>query len=249
MALTRDGFVTEICDVVGKKESASAVSGTSLQARVRTYLNWGQKRIARAYSFHELNNLKDDSATADGVKRYPLTSGTNNLGLAGVKDIRSIRLIDSENSRKLDRWNYRKLDKRFPYPTNYAEARPSIYARDGNNLEMFRIPDAIYTLYIRYSKWPTDFITGGQTSDYENKDELIITAGILETYLALEEYADAAVYLKKFIGELDDAIDVEGDVDWEPEAEPHDEGPRYRSGEPWLDPFGDIMDPLYGYGG
>ncbi len=247
MAMTRDQLVTEVCDTVGKKETGASVSGATLQTRVRTYLNWGQKRMARYYEFHELNVLNTTAATVTSVKRYPLYSGTNNLGLTGIKDIRSIRLIDSENSRTLIRWSYRKFDRWYPRPANYAVARPTIYLRDGNILEFFRIPDATYTLYIRHSKWPTDLSSGSQVSDYLNKDQLILTAGILETYLALEEYADAQIWYSRFVGQLKDAVKAEGDVDWEPEAEPHDALPSYTSGQPWLDPYGDPSDPLYGY--
>lgn len=245
--LTRDQLVTEICDVVGKRLSSASVSGASLEARARTYLDWAQRRIARFHSFYELDALQESAATVASVKRYPLTTGTNNLGLTRVKDIHSIRLIDSENSRNLIRWSYRKFDRIYPRPENYSTGRPHIYVRDGNNIEMYRIPDDAYTLYIRYPQWPTPFTSGSQTSDYDNKDELIITAGIFETYFALEEYADAKVYYQKLLGQLGNAVEVEGDVDWEPEAEPYGGDIHYGSGEPWIDPYGGALDPLHGY--
>ena len=246
MALTRDEFVTEICDVCGKKETAAAVSGATLQTRVRTYLNWAQKRIARHYNFHELNALITTATTLADVKRYPLTTGTNNFGMNRVKDVSSIRLDDSENSRKLDRWSYRKFDEHYPRPENYATLRPSIYVRWGNFLELFRIPNDTYSLKIRYPQWAQDFSSGDQTSDFQDKDQLIITAGIMETYLALEEYADAQVYFQKMLGQLKDAVRAEGDVDWEPEAETMG-AMRYTSGEYWLDPYATADDPLGGY--
>ena len=249
MAMTRDQFVTEICDIVGKSESASSVSGAVLQTRVRTYLNWAQKRVARAYSFHELSKYNETAATVADAKRYPMETGTNNFGLIRPKDIHSIRLIDGENSRTLTRWSQRKFDKWYPRPANYATSRPRIYVRWGSDLELFRIPNDAYTLYIRYSQWPTDFSTGAQTSDYTNKDQLLTTMGVFETYLALEEYTDAEIWFAKARGMIMDAVRAEGDVDWEPEAEPHMARPGYESGEPWKDPYGDAYDPLFGYGG
>ena len=245
--LTRDEFVTEICDTCGKAEAASAISGATLQTRVRTYLNWAQKRIARYYNFHELNVLYESAATVADVARYPLTTGTNNLGLTTPKDISSIRLIDDQNSRTLVRWSQRKFDRYFPYPTNYTTARPNIYIRWGNYVELFKIPDDAYTLYIRYPQWPTVFSTGSQTSDFDNKDQLVITGGILETYLALEEYGDAEVWYARFLGQLRDAVHAEGDVDWEPQAEEFDAIVRYSSGTVYDDPYGHPEDPLYGY--
>ena len=245
--LTRDEFVTEICDTVGKSVSASAVSGATLQTRVRTYLNWAQARIARFYSFHELNTLYESAATVDGTKRYPMITGTSNLGLTRPKDISSIRLIDSENSRTLVRWSQRKFDKHFPYPTNYTEQRPKLYIRWGSYVEMFPIPDDAYTLHIRYPQWPTVLSTGTQTTDFEEKDQLLITGGILETYLALEEYDDAEVWYARFLGQLKDAVVAEGDVDWEPQAEEFNAITGYSSGSPWTDPYGTPEDPLGGY--
>jgi len=138
MALTRDEFVTEICDTVGKRVSASSISGASLETRVRNYLNWAQKRIARFYSFHELNVLTETPKTVSGIKRYPFSAGTSNFGLTRPKDISSIRLIDGAYSRKITRWSTRKFDTKYPYPAQYSGGRPSIYMRDGDNIEFFK---------------------------------------------------------------------------------------------------------------
>lgn len=247
MALDRDGMVTEICDAVGKTLTASSVSGATLQDRVAVYLNWAQKRIARFYSFQELNTLNTTAALVADVKRYPITTGDNALGLTRFKDFHSIRLDDTENSRKLERWHYRKFDKHFPRPENYSTGRPNIYIRWGNYIEVFRVPNAAYDLKIRHSQWAQDFTSGTQYTDFENKDQLLVTAGVFETYFALEEYSDAGLWYPRFLGQLKDAVVAEGDVDWEPEAEPHVTNVLYASGEPWLDPYAGSDSPLSGY--
>lgn len=249
--LTRDQLVTEICDVVGKSTSALSVSGATLQTRVQSYyLNWAQRRIAKSYAFYELQAKNTSAATVASVKTYPLETGTNNLGLTSVMDIRSIILVDgtnTERSRRLKFWHYRRLDDRFPRPENYPVDIPSIYTREGDNLEFFRIPDAAYTLNIRYNKWPTAFSTSSQVSDFSNKDELIVTAGVLETYLALEEYADAAIWLQRFIGQLKDAIADDEDVDWEPQADFFRTDRMPPNASPWLSASGNPDDPMWGY--
>lgn len=249
--LTRDQLVTEICDVVGKSTSALAVSGATLQTRVQgNYLNWAQRRIAKSYDFYELQAKSTSAVTVADVKTYPLETGTNNLGLTQVKDIRSIVLIDgtnTERSRKLTFWNYRRFDEHIPRPENYPTDIPSIYTREGDNLELFRIPNAAYTMNIRYCKWPTNFTTGSQVSDYTDKDELIVTAGVLETYLALEEYNDAAIWMQRFLGQLRDSIMDEGDTDWEPTAQDFRSSPPMFNSRPWASASGQPGDPLYGY--
>ena len=246
--LTRDELTTEIADIVGKSVSALAVSGALLQTRIRSiYLNAAQRRIARSYSFEELNVTKTDSATVTSVKTYPLSTGTNNLGLVRPKDIFSITLVDGANSRRLKRQSPEWLDSRFPDPTTYTTDRPSIYVRYGDQIDLFRIPNDAYTLKIRYPQWPTPFSSASQVSDFTNKDELLIAAGVMETYLALEEYQDVAVWFPRFIGLLNDAEGAETAVDWEPQAEPFSTGRMIESGSPWLDPSATPGDPLYGY--
>jgi len=246
MAMNRGDYVTEICDTVGKSESAASRSGATLDTRVRTYLNWAQKRLCRFYDFYELNVLDTTANLVTDVKVYPLMAGTNNLGLERVKDIASIRLNDSENSRTLQRWLYRKFDRIYPRPENYTSGRPTIYTRWKNSLEFFRIPNSAYSLDIRYMQWPQDLTSDGQESDLLNKDQLIFTAGVFETYMQLQEYGDAKLWYERLLGQVKDAVHAEGDVDWEPEAESM-KALVYKSGEPEYDPYGNPLDPLYGY--
>lgn len=243
--LTRDQIVTETCNIVGKSVSAAAVSGEDLQTRVRRYLDWAQRRIARHYNFHELTIIKDSTLTAD-TKRYVWTDSP--ISLTRPKDIGMIILLDSANSRRMHRVAYKSYVNRFPRPENYSSGIPRIYTRVGNNLEFFYIPDAAYDIRIIYPQWPTPFTSSSQTSDFENKDELLIVMTVMETYLALEEYTDAAAWFNKGLGMLNDAVKVEGDIDWEPQAEPIDLGGiGSLSGTPWTEPGSTADDPLYMY--
>jgi len=248
MAKTAAQMITIVADALGKSENAIAISGTTLQDRCLDFLNWGQQRVARFYSFHELNITNESAATVASISRYPLSTGTNNLGLTRPKDIQSIRLIDNHDSRILTRKSPRWFDKHIPLITNYTDARPHIYIRWGNNIEVFRRPDDAYTLYIRYPQWASDLTLTSTSSDFENKDQLLISVAILEGYLHFEEYEDAKVWLQRSVGLLMDAVRAEGDVDWEPEAEGMSltQG-GYTAGEPWLDPYANTNDPLYGY--
>lgn len=132
MAKTIAQMIPIITDALGKSQNASAISGALLSDRCLDFLNWGQQRIARFYSFHELNAINESAATVASTSRYPLTTGTNNLGLTRPKDIQSIRLIDSQNSRILTRKSVRWFDQKLPLVTNYADARPHIYIRWGS---------------------------------------------------------------------------------------------------------------------
>jgi hypothetical protein len=247
MALTCLQIVTEIGDIVGKNLPATAPSGALLSTRILMYLNWAQRRIAKHHTFWALQKTKENAATVADIKTYPLESGTNNLGLTNVSKINTVKLMDSENSRKLEYWLYRKFDKFIPRPENYTTGRPSVYTRWQNNLILYRIPDAVYTLEIKYGVFPTNLTSDSQLHDFgEDKDELLVTAGVLETYLALQEYGEAKNWYELFIGQLEDAVKSEDESDWEPDGESYSK-PGYSSGSPWSDPFGASSDPLYSY--
>lgn len=246
--LTRDQLVTEVCDVVGKSVSASSVSGSDLQTRVRVYLNWAQQRIARFYNWRELQVIIESFTFASTVKRYPWVSGTNNMGLTRPRDIGSILLLDDYNSRRLVRVARPNFEKKYPRPENFANYRPRMYMVIGEAIEVFPIPDATYSTRIVYHQWPTPFTASSQTSDFSNKDQLLVVMTVMETYLALEEYSDAAIWFNKAMGMLTDAMKAEGDVDWEPLAEPIDlRTPQSISGAPWIEPGSTMDDPMYGY--
>lgn len=249
MALTGSEFITEVADTVGKALGATSRSGVLMQDRILKFLNFGQERIARTFSFDELKVIKTDGATVADVKRYPLESGTNNLGLTGVKDIESLKFMDGANSRKLINMSARKFDAFFPRPENFSTGRPSMYVRYQREVELFKIPNDAYTLETRYSTWATALANDATVSDFLHKDQLLITSAVLETYMALEEYADAKVWFQRFLGQLSDAVKVEGLVDWEPQADSSGLGVIPMSGAPWVDPYGDPSDPLYGFPG
>lgn len=250
---TQAQFIPIIADGLGKSSAAIALSSALLSTRIVDFMNWGQERICREYNFDELIIENQTPVTIAGQLSYPLF-GTANGGwnLTLPKDIESIRLIDDQNSIKLEKFHVRRFDSMYPYPTNYAWQYPRIYTTRGLNVELFRIPDQVYNMYVTQHSWPTPFTVAAttQVSDFYYKDQLIITAAILEGYLHFAEYEQVKIWLDIFNMRLKDAIHAEGDVDWEPHASQFKTNKGgYQSGEPWLDPYGSSMDPLSGYQG
>lgn len=247
---TQAQFLPIIADALGKSVNATALSGAVLSARCIDFLNWGQERICRAYNFDELIILNINATLLTGVLSYPLITGTNNLGLILPKDIETVRLVNNENSIKLEKIHIRKFDHRYPYPPNFADQSPTRYNVRGFNMEVFPIPDSNYPLYITYHAWPTPFTIANttQVSDFYYKDQLIITAAVLEGYMHFAEYDQVKPWQEMFDMRLKEAIHAEGDVDWEPHASQFKSSRGgYQSGEPWLDPYATSTDPLYGY--
>jgi hypothetical protein len=250
---TQAQFIPIIADGLGKSVQATALSGATLNNRIVDFMNWGQERICRAYNFDELTIQDQSAVTIEGQLSYPIIgSAGGGFNLTLPKDIDTIRIIDDQNSIKLEKFITRKFDQKFPLPSNFAFQSPRIYTTRGMNIELFRIPDEVYNLYITYYAWPTPFTTAltTQVSDFYFKDQLIITAAILEGYIHFAEYDQVKIWEELFMIRIKEAIHAEGDADWEPHASEFKTSKGgYQSGEPWLDPYATSTDPLYGYAG
>lgn len=166
---------------------------------VKQAINDAHRAIAMVRDFDELLVLDTTSAaTVDGTNRYHITS---DFALTRPKDIYSLVLHDDENSRKLTYVPYRELDKVVPYPDMVGEGRPYWYTRQGNYIELFRIPDAAYDLYIRYSQWPDVLDSDSDETPYLYLDEVIVflAKDIANAYVS-NQYVDfterASYYLK-----------------------------------------------------
>lgn len=148
-------------------------------------INEAQKNIARVRDFDELMVLdKTHAVTIDGTSLYHLTSGWT---LVRPKDIYSIRLMDTDNSRKLKYVPPRELDEVIPYTDMVGEGRPTWYTRRGMDVELFRIPDAVYTLYIFHSQWPVDLAADTDETPFLNLDDVISTLAADIATAILEE--------------------------------------------------------------
>ena len=148
------------------------VDGTAMLA-AREAINDAHYVIACAKDFDDLMVLdKDHADTVDGQKSYHLE---DDLKLTRPKDIYSIRLMDEDNSRKLAYIPFRELDDKVPYTEQTGEGRPSWYTQRGNSIELYRIPDDAYDLYIQHSQWPTVLSGDDDETDYTNIDFAIVS--------------------------------------------------------------------------
>jgi hypothetical protein len=139
---------------------------TDLNSRLYIFLNWAQTEISRQHVFRELEDIDTTQSTADGQDYIDHPTG--------IRDLYSIRVFDTTSSRKLIYVPERTFDGIVAKPDEYSEALPSHYHSWGTKFYLWRIPDAIYSVRIRYTKWPTDFTaSSGSTSDLENLDEAI----------------------------------------------------------------------------
>ena len=145
------------------------------QMAAKDGVNDAQRVIARVRDFDEL--IAYDRTSAATVASTSIYHIEDDLSLTRPKDIYSIKLMDSENSRKLIFVPSRRVDKIIPYPATLGEGRSKWYTRRGMNIELFRTPDDAYSLYIQHSQWPLKLSADGDNTSYSDVDDVIITLG------------------------------------------------------------------------
>ena len=147
--------------------------------------------IARVKDFDELMVLDTTNAfTVVGQKSYHII---NDFLLTRPKDLYTIRVMDDADSVKLVYVPTSELDSAIPYTEQSGSGRPYYYTLRGFNLEMYRIPDYVYPVYIQYSQWPAVLVDDTDETEMIHIDDVIVALA-----------ADATISM----------LDGSGSVDW-----------------------------------
>jgi len=171
MALTHAELVSQVEEDTGRTDKSTEIG---------TYIHRAQNIIVRDASImhHDFSCLKVESYTdtVDGTKTYSLPPT--------LKSFYDLRLCESTTKRKFIALTPRRQDLHHPYPEDDSEATPKYYILWGRYFDLSPIPDAAYTMYMRWLKWPTAMATGA-ASDLLYMDEVIIKCADWLTVLSL----------------------------------------------------------------
>lgn len=177
---------------------------TELRARVRTntgvvdtltdaaltaMLNDTQRSMARRHNWRDLNMLSEATLTV-GTYRYAFPSD--------MKESLGIRLIDGVNSYLLIEQTADWLDRHDPNPPASSTGTPSFYCVDGRYYEIYPRPDQAYTIYIRYTRWPTALSVDTDVCLITDVDEALIAGASQRAFESRQEYDDAAFWERRF---------------------------------------------------
>jgi hypothetical protein len=186
--------------------------------------------MSRKHDFRECRKTYTSNTTAS-IKTYALPSG--------YKTIYDLRLIDGTSSRKLEHAQGQRFDELIAYPEGQSEGRSCWYVPYGNNFDLYPIPDASYTMYMKCTIWPTKVTATTDSVIFDDdKDDLLVYGMTAELFSLLQLHEDSAVWEGKFKMELRSAIDVDGKYpDWNPVAQGFGYTNSRYVGDPWLDPF------------
>ena len=191
-----------------KTEMRSSMGGrTDLNSRLTVVINLAQMRIARKHRWEELEALFTNTTgfTSTPASDKYLTLPSN------VRDIYSVRLIDSSNSRKLIRVPNRSWDRKIPEPEYYSTGRPTLYTLRRNIMEFWKVPDAAYNLEAFGVTWPTAFTDASPTlkSDLDQKDDMIITLAMSWIFMTLRNKDEATKWWGIYANMMKDAVGEE----------------------------------------
>lgn len=207
-ALTLAQFTTEVLAGLGNRTENQNLTPDRLTAG----LNLAQSRINRAYDFSEmaLTGLAQMNFTGvPGLDKFLIPP-------PATKTIHSFVLLDTSSgvsslgtSKKVVEKPWRWFDQHYPAPEWLPPGWPSVYARWGQFIVMAPAPFQQFTAQLRYIARPTPFVTAvpTQSSDYEDKDDIIInyTLGYFFKMIGRE---DRAAYFEGLAKEqLDEAIE------------------------------------------
>lgn len=237
--LTGTQLINELMLTVGRKSTDLLSDGsTTLGTLALRWLNYTQIRIANAFSFPECDVLVTNAATVASTKSY--TDNTLMGATYGprLKQYLSMRLIDTtnNNSRKLSYRHYRKFDQDIPRPEQFSNSVPVEYVHFSTTTELNPIPDAIYTLYIRASIYPTA-LAAGTTSDFLRKDHLIVSGSAVHFYNQIKQPKDAERWDKIFRSQMTEIVaPLISKDDFEPEGRAF-ESADLPPANYWADPF------------
>lgn len=225
MAMTLSDFRDEVRESI--KRDTNGVSN----ARINRWVNWAKDYLADLHTYEEMR-YKDTSKST--------VAGDNTLAWpTRMKDLYSATVQDGTRSRKLIYVPARDFDTKIPRPATYSQNLPEYYVDYGSYFELFPIPNAIYPIPIRISKYPADLTLDVHTCDLLRKDALITAIATTFGFWSLREIEDAAYWGGELVPALYEAS-LTGDhsaEDWIPIARGFGAPSASLVGEWWTSPF------------
>ena len=185
--LTRAQIENETLDNLAKSNTLIMQSGDLMSQRITRWVNRAQQWIARRVDLLQ-GYVTTSTVNAQQTYAFP----------AGIRKIYTLRLLDGLNSRKLDCTMPWEMDRRVPMPAALTTLRSWFYVpyKNTGTFELFPIPDGAYTLELRYSYYPVDFLSSSAVSQYTGLDDAIINYATMFGFRWLQESDDADKWQK-----------------------------------------------------
>lgn len=230
-------------------EVRTALGGrTDQDSRLTRALNIAQQQLARAKISRDgklvpvmweelqfadtLNIPYTGTAATDRIINFSAMTTTN------PRKIYSITVDNDASSVKLQRVEPQQMDELIPDPAYFATRMPRWYVQWKERIELFPVPDQAYNGgIIRGVKWPDALSAGGGTSNFREKDDILVYLAIAYIYDSLGDTAKAEHFMKqRAIPQIEAAL-AEDLHSPDHAILPPWEHDSLRGGDYWKDPF------------
>jgi hypothetical protein len=208
---------------------------TDLDSRLPSIINLAQQRLARIHDYDEMEVISTTTVNNTG------STNDKYLTLPNKREVFSIVLLDGASSRKLIQRTPQFWDRRIPMPEYWARDRVQDYIIWGQTVELWPLPNATYTLRMRWSQWPQDLVASTDTSQFLQKDEILVELALVYCFNSLGKEDDARKHsanVSMLMLEAQQKDDTHPDLNILPSASDaqviQDGG---LGSTPWLDPF------------
>jgi hypothetical protein len=196
-----------------KTEIKQGLGGRAdLDTRMNNIVDLAQLRLARLKDFDELRQIESTTTPITSVAADDKIITFPTLTDARIRKIYSLRRFapnDETLAGKLTKVLTRRWDEVIPEPEFWARGWPTHYTVwENNKFELWKVPDIVYTLQIRLSRWPKKAsVTGeGNPIDLENVDDLIINLSLSYAYWSLGRTDKAKDFFGIYRGLAKDAL-------------------------------------------
>lgn len=169
-----------------KAEVKAGLAGRlDLDLRLGRFVNMAQMRLARMHDFDEMEvlSLTTITNTNQELDRF--------LQMPTLREVYSVVLLDGANSRKLEGRTPQYNDRMIPKPDYWTRDRPAEYTVWGNFLEFWPLPNATYSIRVRWTQWPPTLVNDTDKSLFLAKDDVIIELAVSRAFYSLGKEEDA----------------------------------------------------------
>ncbi|KKM85135.1 hypothetical protein LCGC14_1292110 [marine sediment metagenome] len=215
--LTRASISTTVQAMTGRTDKADVII---------TAIDLALEEISNS---HKWRGLKFEDQAVVTVA----STQTVDLSSLGIDQLISVRLIQGSDSSYLLKYISEELfDKMLPDVTDLTESTPKFCYIKGDTLFLGPVPDAVYTLFVRYVK----SMVAGSANVIKGIDGAIIAFATSFVFASIEKEQLAAFWDRRYARALLLAHRADDRVEY-----------RLRSGRPpipedptpWLNPFND----------
>lgn len=198
-------------------------------SRLPRIINIAHKQLGREYNWIDLYAEKDITiqATGDTDADRRVTLPTD------VDDLMTANIIEGATSRKLKHINRREWEFAVPLHQQFQTGKPYAYTWQGKQLLLYKVPEQEYTLRLKYKKIPTPLVEEKDRSDFENKEDLIISLALIYCYKSIGN----TDRLKVEKGFYDDALDQAKSEEKRKFDQSIGSQSNIAFGQYWADPF------------